>query len=92
MTKERLTQLFNQYKRTDTCYLWQVYGRYSRAKERAFNNWYQIMSELEGWHMRIVNYNSQMFTLGFMTHEEGKTIFNYITSYNHYKLDVTGLI
>lgn len=95
MTKAQLQDAFKRYAKSDDSYLWNIYGSYSRAKERVYNNWYDKMLSLNGWHFRIVSHNCMIFTLGFLTEEidnitgEVKTIFNYITPSHWYKLDVT---
>ena len=94
MTNAQLQDVFKRYSRSDNTYLWDVYKSYSRAKERVYNNWYDKMCYLKGYHLRIVSHNSMIFTLGFMTEEPNtkgqiRTIFNYITPSHWNKSDVT---
>lgn len=67
--------------------LWQVYGSYSVYKARAFEYCKELMHDLNGYGLRILSFNSQAFTVGFMFFdaETGDEMFAYITKdYNRF--------
>ena len=60
--------------------LWQVYDRYSHAKENAMNYCKEMMKKYDGFDLCIISHNSNVFSVGFIfKDDEGKKIFAYIT-------------
>ena len=57
----------------------EVYCNYSNAKRRAWIYCEDLMKEYEGSDMRILSYNSQAFTIGFIGYVNGLKHFFYIT-------------
>ena len=98
MTKAQLKEKFEQYKTSITVNLWDAYGTYSSRKRNIYDAWYCKMMDRHGYGMRIISYNSQFFTLGFLrnilddTDCTIHTIFTFVTPMHVYELDVTELI
>lgn len=69
------------YKRSKATCLADVYGRYSRAKEEAFNYCRRLMAEYDGEDLRILSANTFIFTacFQFMNKETGEAMLMYIT-------------
>ena len=63
-----------------------VYGRYSTAKDNAYNYCVDLMEKFEGNDLRIISYNTFMFSAGFIFEvldsetNEVRRAFCYITS------------
>ena len=64
--------------------LCQVYGSYSRAKERAMLYCMELMAVYKGTDLRIISWNTFMFTVGFYGEYDGKKAFFYIKPNNDY--------
>lgn len=47
-------------------YLWQVYGNYSRAKEKAFDYCLELVNKYKGRNFRILGANTCTFSFGFI--------------------------
>ena len=62
--------------------LWQVYGQYSRAKERAMLYCKELMAIYKGKDLRILSWNTFTFSVGFYGEYDGKPAFFYITANN----------
>lgn len=78
---------YGHYLRSRNTSLWDVYGRFSQAKRNAFDYCVDLMNELNGCDLRIISYNSQAFTVGFLFNhpETGRECFAYITKdYNRF--------
>ena len=69
------------YEQSEDWALWQVYGRYSQAKENAMQYCVDLMHRLDGWGIRILSHNCMMFTVGFCFNDPdtGVLRFAYIT-------------
>ena len=72
---------YADYLKSNNYFLWDVYGRFSRAKERAYDYYRNKMIEMGGRDLRILSANSQSFTLGFefVDKETGVLKFAYVT-------------
>lgn len=64
--------------------LWQVYGTYSRAKEKAMLYCKELKHLHYGYDLRILSWNTCIFTVGFYGKYDGKDAFFYITPSNDY--------
>ena len=74
-----------QWKQSSDTQLSDVYGRYSKAKEKAFDYCQELYYELDGKGFRIITHNLNIFTAGFsfFDKEDGNKKFMAITpSYN----------
>ena len=79
MTKAQAA-LFGTYKRATATDLWQVYGRYSRAKAEAMARCRQLQYELGGFDGRICSANSFNFSYAFLYENcDGDICLCYIT-------------
>ena len=69
------------YERATATSLDEVYGRYSAKKKEAFEYCRNLMMKYNGWGLKILSYNTFMFTAGFeFTDEEtGAINIMYIT-------------
>lgn len=88
MTKKQLLENYEKWKKSTATELWDIYSNYSYNKEKALNMCYRIMKNLNGFNLKIVGYNSNVFTVGFMTIDNGKQIYHHITPTNHYQIQV----
>lgn len=83
--KELCACNYNAWQRSGLYSLRDAYGRYSAAKERAFNQCRAWCYALDGSGLKIISHNSQVFTCGFEfpDPETGEMHFMYITpTYN----------
>ena len=81
-TREKIAKAnINRYNDSRASELFHVYGKYSTAKARAFDYCRNLMNKLDGWGLKILSYNTFMFTAGFLfvDKETGVTKFMYIT-------------
>lgn len=77
---ERERNAYRGYTRSTASTLWDVYGRWSRAKEQAFDYCRSLCYEYGGYDLRIITANTFIFTAGFtFTAEDGRECFMYIT-------------
>ena len=79
-TKEAL-YITEMYERSNAKCLADVYGNYSRAKEEAFKYCQRLMEEHNGEDLRILSYNTFIFTAAFImwSEETGEALLMYIT-------------
>lgn len=81
-TKERIAlSRYADYRCSNASDLSDVYGRYSTAKEVAWNYCKELMEKHNGWGLRIISHNVFMFTAGFLFRdpETNALKFMYIT-------------
>ena len=72
-----------RYYRSGASELSDVYGRYSEAKRRAWKSCEALCDEIGGYDLRVVSYNSNIFTAGFRYRNmRGDQCFCYITRSN----------
>ena len=85
--REDMLYHYRQWEKSDTQYLWNVYGRFSNNKAEAYTRCLNLMDNLGGSRIRILSHNSHSFTVGFeFPHPAtGELCFAYITkSYDRY--------
>ena len=75
----RNARIYESFKQANAYQLYHVYGRYSDAKDKAFDYCVSKCNELSGYRFRIISHNSQIFTVGFLFEKDGKTFLAYIT-------------
>lgn len=81
-TQNKVAQAHIQaYDNSHWYYLWDVYSNYSEYKVQAYNRCIDLMNRLNGWGLRILSYNSNVFTVGFLfaDPDTGVIRFAYIT-------------
>lgn len=89
MTKKQ-TALLNQYNRATARTLYDVYGRYSYAKEKAYNWCIEKMNDLNGFDGRICSATCNFFTFAFQypDPETGVLRLCYETHRNTYDFEI----
>lgn len=77
---------YANYKVSMMCELYDCYNSFSKAKANAMEYCENLMHELNGRGLRIISYNQNVFTVGFIfTNEDGRECFAYITrDYDRY--------
>lgn len=86
---EKAQRFITRYDCSEVFTLSECYVRYSEAKERAYRRCHNICYEMNGWGFRIMSYNSQMFTCGWLYEdkETGVIMLNVETAYNSYQIE-----
>lgn len=59
--------------------LYKAYRTPSPRKRAAWDYCKRLMKELDGKNLRIIGFNSMMFSAGFRYEKDGKPVFMYIT-------------
>lgn len=78
---------FEYWKQSSADSLDDVYGSYSIFKARAWQYCKELMWDLRGYGLRVLSFNSQAFTVGFMFEDPdtSEAMFAYITKdYNRF--------
>lgn len=71
---------YERYQQSTDYTLDSVYGKYSIYKKRAFEWCEDVMKNHKGFSLKIISYNTCIFTCGFEFFDEnGKRFFCYIT-------------
>ena len=71
---------YNEYKRSDARQLWDVYGKFSNEKIKAFDYCVDLCKKYNGVDLKIISYNTFAFSCGFTyTNDDGRKMFVYIT-------------
>ena len=86
MTKNQLKAKYQQYLKTPIRCVNDVYARPSCDKLRAELNIIAYMLDQNGYGYRVMSHNAQMFTAGYIIHNEKGKFFVYETAYNRYAL------
>ena len=79
MNKKRQTEIYEAYLRSNKSELWQCYGTWSRAKQIAYDGCRERQFNLKGKDFRIIGYNCDMFSVGFIFEKEDEIWFHYET-------------
>lgn len=84
-TNKTIKTAHERYTESTLYTLRDCYGRYSDAKESAFGYCMNQMHNHNGRQPRIISYNQNIFTFGFIGEIDGKSAFFYITpAYDRY--------
>ena len=78
MTK-RDRGIVHQYLQSTSYNLNDVYGSYSKAKARAWDNCVEQMYLDGGYNLKIISSNSQIFTVGYTVKNDDEVAIVYIT-------------
>jgi hypothetical protein len=81
---QKAQMLVNQYEQATMYELWELYGRFSRAKAYAFDRCKETMRQMNGYGMRIIGGNSCTFSCGCIAFHKGQKGVLYFTAYNTY--------
>lgn len=86
MEYKKLTHEHKAYLRSDATHLSDVYGRWSSAKQSAYDYCRNLFDRLDGKGFTIVSSNTFMFTVGFdyKDLDTGEDMFAYITRDHDY--------
>lgn len=87
MTKKETAMVMN-YVRATKRTLDECYGRYSTAKEIAYNSCRRAMEMLDGYDFKIVSYNCNFFSCAFTYEKDGKERLRYYTYANTYDFEI----
>ena len=87
--KRKALAHYDAYKRSSSYELYDVYGRYSSAKARAWDYCKGLMNDHGGYGLKIISANGYQFTAGFMIDMcDGSKLFAYITKSGMYCVEV----
>jgi len=76
----KMQELFKRYKASSDYSLNDIYKSFSSYKQNAYNDCVKLMDKHNGDTLRIIGYNSSVFSVGFMfTNEQKQKCFAYIT-------------
>lgn len=80
------------YKESESYSLDTCYGRYSKAKANAWKYCEELCNRLDGWGLKVVTHNVNIFTAGFLftDDETGVIRFMYITPSYDVSVDYIG--
>ena len=70
---------YRQYMRSDMTELYHCYNSWSHAKQMGMDRCHDMNREFNGDGCRILSYNTNFFSVGFVGEYEGKKAFFYIT-------------
>ena len=84
MTKKQLKAKYTEYLATPSRCVEDVYVRPSTAKRRAEREIINYLVDQDGYGYRVMSYNAQMFTAGYIIHNENGKYFVYETAHNQY--------
>lgn len=79
---------YDAYQRSTSYELYDVYGRCSSAKMKAWDYCKELMYKFNGYGLKIISHNGYQFTAGFMFEEDGKTMFMYISKSHDIAVEV----
>ena len=88
MTKNQLKAKYQEYLKTPSRCVNDVYARPSTAKRRAEQNIINYLVDQGGYGYRVMSHNSQMFTVGYIIRNGKGKFFVYETAYNQYVLQL----
>jgi hypothetical protein len=86
--KRQALSHYDAYKRSTARQLRDVYGTYSQAKDKAWDDCINLLLDYGGYDLKVITANGWMFTAGFMFEDDGKTMFMYITKGKHIAVEV----
>ena len=88
MTKNQLKAKYQKYIKAPIRYVTDVYVRPSVNKCIAERNILDYMLFNDGYGYRVMSHNTQMFTVGYIIHNEKGKCFVYETAQNRYYLPI----
>ena len=80
--RKQLRYAYERWQNSELDELYKAYSSASAAKWRAWEHCKETCYVLGGWGLRVITYNTYMFTAGFMFEEDGVKKFCYITPTN----------
>ena len=79
---------YDAYLRSTSYELYDVYGRCSSVKMKAWDYCKELMYKFSGYGLKIISANGYQFTAGFMFEEDGKEMFMYISKSHDIAVEV----
>ena len=89
---ERAQRIFRAYLRSDEATFDEAYGRYSHAKDNAYEYCRDREGEFDSYDGVITGHNNFTFSYAFSGWCEGKKYLVYITKDNDYAIEYEGLL
>lgn len=86
--RAREREAYRLYKISNNDSLYDVYGRFSEAKRKAWEYCKKLCEEKNGSDLRIITANGFQFTAGFEYEEDGKPMFMYITKASNTECEI----
>ena len=72
-------KIVDRYNFSDRYHLYLCYGSFSKRKADAWKSCKALCQEMGGKGLKVIGYNSNFFSAGFLFEEEGKEKLMYIT-------------
>lgn len=79
---------YARYRRADKKHLWQVYGRWSDAKQDAWEECFKECEDNNGEDFRIISHNQNEFTCGYVFEKDGTKYFRYHTARHERTMEI----
>lgn len=86
--EKRAIANYNFYKRSEKYNLFDAYEKPSRKKYIAWKYCEELAKKKHGKNLRVINFNTFIFTAGFEYKSKGKNMFMYITPSNDTAVEV----
>ncbi len=83
-TTQRGERIVSSYNNSSATQLWHVYGTYSSAKARAYQDCVDLCNSVNGYDLRITGACSNFFSVGFIFVKDGIKCLAYITHCGDY--------
>lgn len=87
-TTQRARDIIRSYNNSSATQLWHVYGSYSGAKARAFDDCMHLMNEVGGHDLRITGAGNTNFSVAFTFVKDGKKCLAFITYRNNFVIEL----
>ena len=88
MTKNQLKAKYQEYLRTPSRCVKDVYARPSANKIRAEYRIIDYLVDQDGYGYRVMSHNAQMFTVGYIIQNDEGKLFVYETAQHRYYLPI----
>ena len=86
MTKNQLKEKYQQYLKTPSRCVKDVYARPTISKRRAELDIINYLVDQNGYGYRVMSFNTSFFTVGYIIRNDEGKLFVYETAYNRYYL------
>ena len=88
MTKNQLKAKYQEYLKTPSRCIKDVYAKPSISKRRAELDIINYLAAQNGYGYRVMSHNSSFFTVGYIIRNEKGKFFVYETAYNQYIMPI----
>lgn len=72
---DKMKNYYRLYNKSRKHKLSDCYKTYSESKSRAFDSIKQLCHDIDAWGIKIITYNCQVFTAGYLYVYQGRTYF-----------------